>query len=61
MRRKRNEADALLRVYRRDGRWAWCYQEPVSGLELHSNLDYGNRDDAAAAAHRAYPDVEFKP
>ena len=51
-------ARAVVRVYQRqDRRWAWCYQEPDRGLELHSNDDYPTREEAAASARRAYPDV----
>ena len=51
-------ARAVLRLYpRHDGHWGWCYQEPDSGLELHSNDDYPTREEAAASARRAYPDV----
>jgi hypothetical protein len=42
---------------RQDGRWAWCYEEADHDLELHSNDDYPTREEAAAAARRAYPDV----
>ena len=51
-------ARAVVRLYQRqDGRWAWCYQEAEHDLELHSNDDYPTREEAAAAARRAYPDV----
>ncbi len=47
-----------LRLYRLDdGSWAWCYVEPGTDLELHSNTTYGSRDKAAAAARSAYPDL----
>jgi hypothetical protein len=51
-------AHAVVRLYQRqDGRWAWCYEEAEHGLELHSNDDYSTREEAAAAARHAYPDV----
>ena len=46
-----------LRVYRLDGTWTWCYVEPAADLELHSNTTYGSREQAVAAARRAYVDV----
>lgn len=46
---------------RADGRWTWCYREPGRGVELHSNLDYSTREEAAVSARRAYPDVPFEP
>jgi hypothetical protein len=55
-------ARAVLRVYQRDDHhWGWCYQEPDSGNELHSNDDYPTREEAAASARRAYPDVPLVP
>ena len=55
-------ARAVLRVYRRDdSHWGWCYQEPDSGLELHSNDDYPTREEAAESARAAYPDVPLAP
>ncbi len=54
------DAGAVLELYSRpDGRWAWCYREPDRGVELHSNLDFPTREDAAVSARRAYPDVPF--
>jgi hypothetical protein len=53
---------AVLHVYQRhDRHWGWCYQEPDSGLELHSNDDYPTREEAAESARRAYPDVPLTP
>lgn len=47
-----------LRVYRLDdGHWTWCYVDAATDVELQSNTDYPNADDAAAAARQAYPDV----
>ncbi len=47
-----------LRVYRLDsGSWTWCYVEPGTDLELHSNTTYGSRDEAVSAARTAYPDL----
>ena len=46
-----------IRVYRLDGTWGWCYVEPATDIELHSNTNYGSRDEAAAAARLAYPDL----
>jgi hypothetical protein len=55
-------AGAVLRVYHRDDRhWAWCYEEPDRDLELHSNDEYPTREEAAASARRAYPDVPLVP
>jgi hypothetical protein len=55
-------AKAVLRVYHHpDGNWRWCYQEPDSGLELHSNDDFSTREEAAASARRAYPDLAVVP
>ncbi|MEW6473808.1 MAG: hypothetical protein AB1679_16270 [Actinomycetota bacterium] len=52
---------AVLELYARpDGRWLWCYREPEHGVELHSNLDFATREEAAASARRAYPDVAFR-
>jgi hypothetical protein len=53
-------AGAVLEVHDRpDGRWAWCYREPAAAVELHSNLDFATREEAAVSARRAYPDVPF--
>ncbi len=47
-----------LRVYRLDDdSWTWCYVEPATDVELHSNTSYASRDEATGAARRAYPDV----
>ncbi len=55
-------ADAVLELHSRpDGRWTWCYREPDREVELHSNLDYATREEAAISARRAYPDVPFAP
>lgn len=53
-------APAVLEMNSRpDGRWAWCYREPDRAVELHSNLDFATREEAAISARRAYPDVPF--
>lgn len=46
-----------IRVYRLDGTWTWCYVEPATDVELQSNTTYAGREQAAAAAQRAYPDM----
>ncbi len=47
-----------LRVYTLEsGSWTWCYVEPATDIALHSNTTYGSRDEAAAAARTAYPDL----
>ena len=52
------EAPPELRVYRLGDRsWAWCYVEPATGIQLHSNTTYGGAEEAAAAACAAYPDL----
>jgi hypothetical protein len=59
---KRSGTRAVLHVYRRDdSHWAWSYQEPDSGIELHSNDDYPTREEASAAARRVYPDLPLLP
>ncbi len=41
------------------GGWTWSYVEADSDVELHSNERYGNREDAAEWAKRAYPDLDL--
>ena len=42
-----------------DGRWAWRYLEPATRIELNSNEAYASREEAEAAARRAYPDISL--
>jgi ubiquinol-cytochrome c reductase cytochrome b subunit len=53
---------AELRIYQQpDGRWRWCYVDPVEDLELHSNKSFPTEGEAEEAAREAYPDVPVVP
>jgi hypothetical protein len=42
------------------GRWRWSYEERGKKLALVSNEDYGDLDEARAAAAAAYPAAEME-
>lgn len=41
------------------GRWRWFFVDADEGIELPSNDDYSDPQEARAAALKAYPDLHF--